>query len=248
MRAESSGDSAGSEIALAAGPLFDDDAEVVELLDGGFDVAADLGAVLGGGGGRFSDGDDAAIAPGFGGQGGDGLGEVGEADLHLLAAGGLGAEQGALAHGTGVGVCEQDAEIDFVGLDGEEGIFPAGGVVDVDVEALGGERDGGERGALLVTKSGGGLSFLLGGGGLLRDAFDGLLFLVAGGDGEREQKRGGGPVFAGEGGHHEVQDSRGCGWKNGAKPLSMPYGVIRVHELLVTFPIARKRRQAQRSS
>src|ERR1035437_8123747 len=48
---------------LACGPLFDDDAEVVELSDGGFDVAADLGPVFGVGQRRLGYGNDAAIAP-----------------------------------------------------------------------------------------------------------------------------------------------------------------------------------------
>src|ERR1035437_11173600 len=61
---------------LACRPLFDDDAEVVELSDGGFDVAADLGPVFGVGQRRLGYGNDAAIAPGAGGQRNQGLGQV----------------------------------------------------------------------------------------------------------------------------------------------------------------------------
>lgn len=81
---------------LAGGPLFNDDSEVVELLDDGLDTAADAGAVLGIGLGGLSNGDDTAIAPGAGRQGNEGLDEVSLADGHLLAAGGLRAEHGAL--------------------------------------------------------------------------------------------------------------------------------------------------------
>ena len=126
---------------LARGPLFDDDAEVVELLDGGFEVAANLGAVLAAGQGRLGDGDDAAIAPCAGRQGDQGLGEVGGAQLHLLAAGGLGAEHGSLAHGAGVGVGEGDAQVEGAGIDREEGIGPRARLMHIHIHALGGQRD-----------------------------------------------------------------------------------------------------------
>src|SRR5437588_8372815 len=74
------------------GPLVDYDFEVVELLDGGFNVAADGGAFFPVGQGGFGDGDDAAVAPGCRGKREEGFGQVGGADLEFLAAGGIGAE------------------------------------------------------------------------------------------------------------------------------------------------------------
>lgn len=61
----------------------------------------------------------------------------------------------------------------------------------VDVEALGGQRDVGKNGTLLIALGGlglsGSLSLLLGGEGGFGGADDRLLFLVAGRDGETEQ-------------------------------------------------------------
>ena len=151
-----------SEKQLSRGPLIDDEAEVVELLDDGFEVAADLGAVLGAGLGRLGDGDDAAIAPCAGRQGDEGLGEVGGAQLHLLAAGGLGAEHGSLADGAGVGVGQGDAQVEGVGVDGEKGIGPRARLMHIHIHALGGQRDQGQGGALAVAEVGGGLSGGLG--------------------------------------------------------------------------------------
>lgn len=121
---------------LACGPLIDDEAEVVKLLDEGFDVAADFWAVFGAGLGGLGDGDDATIAPCGGRQGDEGLGEVGGTQLHLLAAGGLGAEHGSLADGAGIGVCECDAEVEGVGVDGEKGIDPGAGLAHIDIHAF----------------------------------------------------------------------------------------------------------------
>jgi hypothetical protein len=50
----------------ASGPLFDDDTEVVQALDNGFDIAAEFGAVFSVGQGRLCHSDDATIAPGTG--------------------------------------------------------------------------------------------------------------------------------------------------------------------------------------
>jgi len=106
------------------------------LLDDGFDVAADFGAVFGAGEGGLGDGDDAAIAPCGGRQGDEGLDEVGGAQLHLAASGGLGAEHGSLANGAAVGVGECDAEVEGVGVDGEKGIEPGAGLAHIDIHAF----------------------------------------------------------------------------------------------------------------
>jgi hypothetical protein len=54
------------------------------LLDEGFEVAADFGAVFGAGEGGLGDGDNAYLTICGGRQGGEGLGVVGGAQLHLL--------------------------------------------------------------------------------------------------------------------------------------------------------------------
>lgn len=200
-----------SDSALAGGPFLDDNADVVELLDGGFDVAADLGAVLGGGGGTFCDGENAAVGPGTVWQGDDGGGEVGGTHLQFLTAGGGGAQQGSLARGAGVGVGEDDADVDGVALDGEEGVGPGGGLVDVDVEALGGQRNARERGTLLVADAGCGLRLVLRVGGFLRNAYYGLLLLAAGGEDERRAKRENGAEPDRYGGNHRKIISATCG-------------------------------------
>ena len=154
------------------------------MLDDGFYVAADFGAVLGAGLGGLGDGDDASIAPCGGGQGDEGLNEVGGAQLHLLAAGGFGAEHGSLADGAGVGVGESDAEVEGVGVDGEKGICPGGGLMHIYIHAFGGQGDEGQGGALAFAevggRLGGGLGLALGVDGVLGDSDDGLLFAVAG--------------------------------------------------------------------
>lgn len=162
------------------------------MLDDGFEVAADFGAVFGAGLGGLGDGDDAAIAPCGGGQGDQGLGEVGGAQLHLLAAGGLGAEHGSLADGAAVGVGQGDAQVEGVGVDGEKGIGPGGGLLHIHIHAFGGQGDEGEGGALAVEEVGGGLGsglgLALGVDRVLGDAGDGLLFAVAGGEGHGQEQ------------------------------------------------------------
>jgi len=180
--------SAFTERDLAAGPLFDNDAEVSELLDGGLNVAADFGAVCGCGKGGLGDGDDASVAPCRGRDGDDGLGEVCGVQLEFLAAGGLRAEHGSLAYGAGVGVGDGDAENDDIRTDGEEGIGPGGRLMDIDIEALGGQRNEVKLGSLLVALSGRGLYLVLGVDGGLSDAYDGLLFLVASDNGDGQEK------------------------------------------------------------
>ena len=140
--------------ALPRRPLFDDHAEVVELADDGFDVAADHGAVFGRGRGGFGDGDHAAIGPRAGRNGGDGFAEIGEAQLELLAARGRRAEHGSLPYRAGVGIGQNDAQRERVGADRKKRIGPRSRVVDIDIEAFGGQRDQLELGALLVALGG----------------------------------------------------------------------------------------------
>ena len=59
--------------------------------------------------------------------------------------------------------------------------------MDVDIEALGGQGNLFERGAFLIVLGGGGLGLMLSLGGVVRDAFDGLFLLVAGGKTEAQQ-------------------------------------------------------------
>ena len=103
-----------------------------------------------------------------------------------------GRQHGSLADGAGVGVGQGDAQVEGVGIDGEKGIGPRAGLMHIHIHAFGGQRDQGQGGALAVAFGGGGLGgglrLLLGADGVLGDADDGLLFLVAGGD-ERQRPR-----------------------------------------------------------
>ncbi len=121
--------------------VVDDDAEVVELVDGDFEVTADGG--FGGVGGLVGllDGDDAAVGPGGLGDGGDGVAEGVGGDVELLAAGTDGAEHATDAEVGGVGVGEGDLELEHGGLDGEDGVLPAIEAVDGHEGAFGGRGD-----------------------------------------------------------------------------------------------------------
>ena len=68
----------------AVGPLVDDDAEVAEGLDGGFDVAADGGTVGRGSVVRLFDGDYAAVGPGVCRHGVERGGQVAQANGEVL--------------------------------------------------------------------------------------------------------------------------------------------------------------------
>jgi hypothetical protein len=176
-----------NDVVLPPGPLFHNNAQVVQLLDGGFYIAADFGAVLGCSGGLF-DGDDAAVTPCRGRDGGDGLGQVRRAQLEFLAAGCGGAEHGSLADGAGVGIGQGDAQGDHIRTHGEEGINPRRGLVDIDIHALGGQGNKGKPSALAVELGGRGLGLLFGLDGGLGHSDYGLFFLVAGGGGKGEKQ------------------------------------------------------------
>ena len=108
---------------LASWPLFHDDAEVVELLDRGFNVATDLGTVLGRGG-TLSDGNDPAVAPRRGWDRGNSLRQIRGTQLQFLASRGGGAKHGALTNGAGIGVCHRNTKRDHIRTDRDEWIFP----------------------------------------------------------------------------------------------------------------------------
>jgi len=139
-------------------PLVDDDAEVAEGFDGGLHVAAELG--LGGGGCvvGFFEGDDAAVGPGGLGDGVERGGQVGGADVEVLAAGSDGTKQAADPEVGGVGVGDGNVEGDHGALDGEVRVLPYGEGADGHVAAFGGERD-----LLEVGADGVGLAVLGGG-------------------------------------------------------------------------------------
>ena len=126
---------------LAVGEVVDDDAEVVELADGDFHVAADsrLGRVRGLVG--LFDGNDAAIGPGGLWDGTDGVAEGVRADVEFLAASADGTKHTADADGGGVGVGKGDVELQHAGLDGEQRILPAVEAVDGHIGVLGGGRN-----------------------------------------------------------------------------------------------------------
>lgn len=177
--------------ALAGGPLFDDDAEVVELLDDGFDVAANAGAILEACLGRLGDGDDAAIAPGSGRQRDEGFDQVTGTDDDFLAAGSLRTEHGSLAHRAGIGIRHDDAKIESVYVHGDKRIEPGTGLMDIDVKALGGQGDSGKSVTLLVTLCRLGLSLLFNCDGCFGNTGDCLLFLVAGCEATTQQRQSG---------------------------------------------------------
>jgi len=169
---------------LARWPLFNYDAEVVELLDDGFDVAANAGTIFGSGLRRLRDSDDAAVTPRSGRQSQKRFGEIGETDDHLLAASRFRAEHGSLPDGAGIRIGHDDAKVQGIGIDGDEGIHPGAGLVHINIEAFGGQRDAGEDNALLVALSGvslgSRLSLLFCSYGGFSDANDCLFFFMAG--------------------------------------------------------------------
>jgi len=126
---------------LAPRPLFHDDAEIVQLADHGFHVAAELGAVFRGGQRRLGNRDHAAITPCAGRDSDDGLVQVGEAQFQLLPPRGFKPQQRALAHGAGICVWLEDAQCNHVHAHGEKWIGPCRRLVHIDVHALGRQRD-----------------------------------------------------------------------------------------------------------
>ena len=166
--------------ALPRRPLLNNHAKVVELADNSFHIAADHAAVFGRGGRRFGDRDDTAVGPRACRNGDDCLIEIGQTQLEFLATGCLRAEQSSLPQWAGIRVRQNNAQRQRVGADRKKGISPRSGVVDVDIEALGGQRNLIQVSALLVTLGSSGLGLVLGLGGVLGHADDGLFFLVAG--------------------------------------------------------------------
>jgi hypothetical protein len=177
---------------LARWPFFNDDAEVVELLDDSFDVATNTRTIFGIGLGRLRNGDDAAVTPRPGRQGEERFGEIGETNDHLLAAGRFRAEHGSLTDGAGIRVGHNDAKIQGIGIDGNEGVHPRAGIVHINVQAFRRQRNAGKDNALLIALSGfnlsGSLSLLFCCNRGFSDANDGLFFLMAGCGGDAEQR------------------------------------------------------------
>ena len=100
---------------LPCRPLIDDDAQIVQLLDGLFDGAAELGAVLGIGGWGLCNRDHASVAPGTGRDRRHGLAEVRGSDLRLLTVRGNGPLRGSLSGGGRGGVWRHNAELQRLG-------------------------------------------------------------------------------------------------------------------------------------
>ncbi len=170
--------------ALPRRPLFNDHALIVELADDGFNIAADHGAVVGRGGGGFDYSDDTAVVPCACRDGGHCLVEIGEAQRELLAPRGRGAKHASFTGWAGILVGQNDAESEHVGADGKKWIGPSRRVMDIDIKALGGQRDQVELGSLLVVLVGRGLGLVLSLGGVFGHALDGLFLFVAGGERE----------------------------------------------------------------
>ena len=166
-------------------PLFNDHAEVVELTDDGFEVAANSWAVFRRRGGGFRDRDYSAIGPCSGGNGGDGSVEVGEMQLQLLPPCRHGTKQRSLPHGAGVGISQNDAQSNGVSANHEEGICPLRGVVDINVEALGGQWNLVKLGAFLVPLLCRLVRPMLGVYSVLFHSDNGTLFPMAGSENQR---------------------------------------------------------------
>ena len=80
--------------------------------------------------------------------------------------------------------------------------------MNIDIEALGGQRNLLELGALLVAFGGRGLGLVLGFDGGVGHALDGLLFLVAGHQREGQKQAHGQNSSETGTGDHEIKDSR----------------------------------------
>ena len=121
------------------------------MADHGFNIAANFGPVSGRCGGRFGHGDDAAIWPRAGGNSGDSCIQIGKAQLQLLPTRSLRPKQISLPYRAGVLVRKKNAQSNHVGADREKWICPLRGFVNIDIEALGGERNLFKLGALLIV-------------------------------------------------------------------------------------------------
>ena len=195
------------EPVLPRGPLLDDNAKIVELLNGGLDIAADLDAIFAGGFRGFGHGDHTAVPPGAGRNSDYSPGQIGGAQLELLAPRRLGAKQRSLSNWAGIGVSQNDPKGKGVGADRKKGIGPLGRIVDIDIKALGGQRDLGELGPLLVALGCGGLDFFFCIDRILSHTLDSLLFLVTRNENKRKKQEQGQNAFEMNAGSHNVKDS-----------------------------------------
>lgn len=195
-------------IKLPRRPLFHDDSEIGELADHSFEIAADAGAVFRSGRRGFDNRDHAAVMPSPGGNGSNGLVEVGKPQIQFLASRSRGPKQRSLAGRHGVRVRQHDAQREQICADREKRIGPLGGIVNIDIEAFGRKGNLFERGAFLVMFGGRCLGLVLSLRGIVRDALDGLLLLVTGGDREGQKTGHGQNWFAAGTMNHKFKDSR----------------------------------------
>jgi len=174
---------------LTRRPLIHYHTQVIELLDGGFDLAANFRPRLFVGQRRFFYGYDAAVGPGAFGQRDQRVYQVGLVNLNLLAAGGCGSQKAAFAEIAGIGVGLDDAQVDHLRVEAEEGIGPGTGFVYVYVAALGGNGDFCQICALLVFFREGGLGLMFRGLRPAGDFADGLFFFAAAGEKRERQEK-----------------------------------------------------------
>jgi len=178
--------------ALPRGPFLHHQAQVVQVLDGGFEVAADLRPVFSWSLGQLGDGDHAAVVPCAGGDGNDGFIEIGGPQLQFLATCAFWPKNRALAYVAGVCIGQQDAESEVLRAHDEKGIRPPRGFVDIDIKALGGQRNLLKLCAVQVELAFFGLCLLFGFNRVLRYSFNGALFFAASQKSDGKQQPDGG--------------------------------------------------------
>ena len=185
---------------LLRGPLFDDDAQIVQFLHGRLHIAADLGQALAVGLVRLGDCGHAAITPGADRQRGQRFGQLVGLNLDLAPVGCVGVRRIFLACLAGGGVGKIRAQQDRFRANPQKRIAPGVGVVHAPVLALGGQRNRGQSGALPVQLRGGGLGVVGGvlgfvdrgfglGDGVLSRTDDLLLLLMASHRRKRQQQK-----------------------------------------------------------
>lgn len=162
------------------GPLLNDDAQIVELLESRLDIAQGARTVLRIEMLRLGNGDHAAIAPGARRNRRNAPGQIFGPDLRLLMMHGeFARDRRSLG---------RHAQRQRVRTGQQQRIGPGTGIVNIGIEAFGGQRNPVKLGTLLIALTGRGLRLALGLDGGLRHTDHRLLFLTAGNEAAGHQQ------------------------------------------------------------
>jgi len=176
---------------LSRRPLFNHDPQIIQLLNGCFNIATDFRLVFLIGERRLGHSNYAPVAPCTRRQGNQRIGKVGRPHLHFLPPRGFRAQHRSLTKRAGVCVHHCYAQINPVGIYCEKWIGPQARLMHIDIEALGGQWYTRELSPLIVALGScclrGRLRLMLGIYGILRNTDNCLFFLVARNNTHRKQ-------------------------------------------------------------